>query len=85
TDLASIGITSGAGEEFDAEPRPRQLRLTFSDGQKEEIALKNNGKFQSFNVRAKGVTSVRMEILSVYPSATGTAASIAEVEFFSKS
>lgn len=93
SDLARVGITSGAStrqKQFLGQPRPREIRLTFTPraGQEpteETITLKDKAGFQSFNVSAKGVTQVTLELLSVYSGPRGKEdTSIAEVEFFTK-
>lgn len=87
-DIDRLGIYSGVSEnpdEFLAQPRPRELRVAFSDGTSTEIRLKDTPGFQSFTVKARAVVSVQITILSVYPSFRGGHdAGIAEVELFTR-
>lgn len=88
-DVDRVGITPGASvvpAEFLAQPRPREVRLTFTDGTIANLTLKDQPGFQAFAVKARRVVSVVLEIRSVYPSAAGGQdASVAEIELFTKS
>jgi hypothetical protein len=86
-DLDRVGITAGASEkpeDFVAQPRPKQLHLVFSDGSSADLNLKDSADFQTFSVKARDVTSVQMQIVSVYASLSGHDCAIAEVELFTK-
>lgn len=87
-DLDRVGITPGASvvpAEFLAQPRPREVRLAFPDGTVADVTLKDEPGFQAFGVKARGVSTVVLEIRSVYPSATGGQdASVAEIELFTR-
>ncbi|MGQ0519571.1 MAG: NADase-type glycan-binding domain-containing protein [Actinomycetota bacterium] len=89
TDLDKFGIIPGASEnpaQFVAQPRPRTLHLVF-DGttpSAKDVAVKDSAKFQSFDLKAKGVTSVLVEIVSVHASTGGEDCAITELEFFRK-
>lgn len=87
-DLDRVGITPGASvvpAEFLAQPRPREVRLTFTDNTVANVTLKDEPGFQAFGVKARGVSSLVLEIRSVYPSAAGGQdASVAEIELFTK-
>ena len=88
-DIDRIGIHSGVAEnpdEFLSQPRPRELRLAFSDGTSKEIRLKDAPGFQTFKVKAREVISVEITILSVNTSFRGGHdAGIAEIELFTRS
>jgi len=87
-DLAKVGITSGTSSDpaaFLTQPRPGSIRLVFSDGTTRDLLVKDEAGFQSFSVKARKVTEVKLQILLVYPSAAGGQdTSIAEVEFFTR-
>ena len=86
-DLAKVGFTSGASskpEDFVTQPRIRELQLLFDDGTTKTVELADKADFQSFDVERSGVTQVQLQIISVYPSLEGHAASLAEIEFFIK-
>jgi hypothetical protein len=85
-DISRVGITPGASskeKQFRAQPRPREIRLLFHGGER-TVTLKDDAEFQSFDVSAKGVDQVTLEILSIYSGQSGKDTSIAEVEFFRK-
>jgi hypothetical protein len=87
-DIDRVGITPGASTvpaDFLAQPRPREVRLTFPDGSFADLTLKDEPGFQTQSVKARRVDTVVLEVRSVYPSATdGHDGSVAEVEFFAK-
>jgi len=83
-----IGITPGASDnqkKFLAQPRPKQIRIEFSNGRQQVVTLTDSASFQQFDVRGQGVDFVRLVMIAMYPGQSGHDASIAEVEFFSKS
>lgn len=83
-DLAKILITSGASADFQAEPRPHDIQLVFSDQSTKTITLRDDQKPQEYAVDAKQVKSIEIRILSVYAAlqGQGTAVALTEVEFF---
>ena len=86
-DLARVLITPGASDvqaKFLAQPRPREVRMSFPGGSSQTVALRDEAVFQSFPVDVRGVDRVTFELLSVYKGQTGQDTSIAEVEFFTK-
>jgi hypothetical protein len=88
-DLSRITVHDGAAEEqFPFQPRVRDLRVSLRgpDGVVAErrIRLADDRELQQFEVSGSGVTSVRFRILSTYAGQKGSAASIAEVGFFTK-
>ena len=85
TDLAKVGVTPGTTREqtqFLLQPRPKSLFLSFSDGSTETIKLTDSVDFQSFEVEARSVTTVNVQILDAYPSMQGQSTAIAEIEFY---
>jgi hypothetical protein len=94
TDLARIGLTVGdqaTPQAFATRPVPHTLALVFYDAngavvKRETVTLEQTPKFQKRDADAKGVTRVVITIGSTYPPVKGTksAASIAEVELFTK-
>lgn len=87
-EIARVGFTPGASakpEEFVAKGRPKELHLVFSDGSSADISLEDKAEFQDFDVVAKGVTRVEVQIVSVYGSLQSEDCALAEVEFFTKS
>ncbi len=86
-DLARVGITPGASDNqkaFLAEARPREILVTFPDGSRSLVTLRDIAAFQPFSVTAHGVTKVTLQILSVYPGQSNQRTAIDEVEFFTK-
>lgn len=83
-DIAKVGFLNGAADEetFLAQPRPREVHLVFSNGATRDVTLADSQEFQVFDVEgAAGVTSVEIQILSVYPGQDGEEMSLTEVEF----
>jgi len=87
-DLARIGITPGASDNekvFRSTSRPADIQLVFSDGTEQQVSLRDEAAFQTFELSAKGVQWVRLDVLSSYRGQTGKQdTSIAEVEFFTR-
>jgi hypothetical protein len=94
TDLARIGLTVGdqaTPQAFATRPVPHTLALVFYDKdgavvKRETVSLEQTPKFQKRDASANGVLRVVITIGSTYPPVKGTrsAASIAEVELFTK-
>lgn len=83
TELDHIGVRSGNAEGFADHPRPREVRLGFSDGGHRRLRLADDPAFQDFEVDVDATEWVRIEIRSVYPGESDhAAAAISEVEFF---
>jgi hypothetical protein len=83
-DLDKIGFTAGASADPQASlARPRDVRLVFSDGRTTDLQLGNVPDFQLFDVEGHRITSVRIQIRSVWPQAATTVA-LAEVELFER-
>ena len=88
TDIADIGITSGASgtaptDQYRAQPRPLQLHLVFSDNSTRDITLADKADAQFFPLNVKQVTSVEIHIVSTFATAGPAPSSVAitEVEF----
>jgi class 3 adenylate cyclase len=89
TNISAIGFASGASgtapsDQFLAQPRPDKVHLVFSDGTTADLILLDQSKVQFFPVTTTLITWVRIEVISVFPSAPGPALSsvaITEVEF----
>ena len=86
--LGRVGFFNGAQtkpQDFLTQPRLREVHLFFDTGEAARIVLKDRDAFQNHGIEAEGVTTVRLRIVSVYPSPQGgTEASLGEVEFFTK-
>ncbi|MEZ0240436.1 MAG: hypothetical protein ACAH65_06530, partial [Chloroflexota bacterium] len=95
TDVVALLVTPGALDAPTDYARPKDIRITFSDGTSHEVTLDDatlvnaeNGQgkrlaAQTVGVSGNGTTSVKLEILSVYDGTT-PAVAVAEVEFFTK-
>ena len=85
-DLAKVLITSGDATDYQAQPRPRTIRIAFLDASgatvfTKDYDLQDVKDPQTLDVAATGAASVRITVLSVYQSIKGTSVSITEVEF----
>lgn len=86
-DIDRVGFLNGASaqpQDFVTQPRLREVQLVFDDGTTKMITLDDDPKFQHYGIKARGITKVQLQIVSVYPSLEGQAASLAEVEFRTK-
>lgn len=92
-DLARMLVTSGtAGTDaengFVSRPRINELELIVNGdvATSKRITLKDIDKPQTIKQTLKGITTLDMKVVSVYPAATPTksSAAISEIEFFEK-
>jgi len=88
-DLDRMTVHNGAAEAaYPFQPRVRGLRVTLRgpDGAVGEsrLVLADRRGLQELEVSGSGVTTVTLRVLSTYAGQKGTAASLAEVGFFSK-
>jgi hypothetical protein len=86
--LAALIVDNGASgatpDVFTAQPRAHQLHLIFSNGVTKDINLKDQSTQQTFRFDAKGVTTVRIVVLSEYPPVQGqtiSSVAISNLEF----
>lgn len=88
-DINRMGFTLGGSSEpddFQSHPRPKEVHLVFSDGSTKDITLKDKADFQRIAVKARDVTTVQVQIVSVYRSLQGSSeCSFAEIELFGDS
>jgi hypothetical protein len=90
TNIDKIGVYSGAQdkpEQFLLQPRPMSLELTFlPGGESRTIVLESVPDFQTFDVKARAASSVRIKIVTVFHAVNdaGKDCSIAELQFFRK-
>lgn len=86
--LNRIGILAGAGpseQTWLGEARPKTIQITVNrNGPRYVETLQDTIGFQHLDITALHVTSVMVRVLSVYPSATGHAVAITEIEFFQR-
>jgi hypothetical protein len=85
TNVTVMLFISGDADNYLAEPRPKELHLVFSNGATQNITLADEAKSQQFDIKgASGITGMTIQIMSVYPSTTGDAVSVSDIEFFGK-
>lgn len=68
--IEEIRVVSGRAQRpdlFEADARPKTLKVTFSDGSSQILSLKDTPALQRFIVPKKTSTSVKVEIVDVYP------------------
>jgi hypothetical protein len=85
-DIAKILITSGEATDFQAQPRPKTIRLTFLNASgatvfTKDYDLQDTHDPQTLDASATGASQVQITVLAVYASIKGTSVSITEVEF----
>jgi hypothetical protein len=94
TDIAALLVTPGAFDAMTEYARPKEIRITFSDGTSvtrtlEDATLVNGDDgnkriaAQTVDVSGDATTFVKIEIVSVYEG-TRPAVAVAEVEVFAK-
>lgn len=84
-DLDRLGVLSGApGADFVRAARPSVLRVTGSDGSRRDVPLTDAATFQQHGLALRGVTWLRLQIVSAYPGQSAQPAAVREVELFRK-
>ena len=81
-DLDGILLTTGAGNDYATFARPKDVQIIFSDKTSTRLTLKDDPNPIRYDVSARGITSVEIHILSIYPSVQSPDVAINEVEFF---
>jgi hypothetical protein len=88
--LGKVGIFPGrAGEEFLAQPRPKDVHIELLDGTGTSVGgkdatLDDKAELQLIDVSGDGVAAIRIEIKSIYPGQSGDDASITDLQFFTR-
>ena len=86
--INKVRFVSGASDNFAADARPRNVTLEFLDANGAVVAtkayeLKDTHDPQDFDAGAKGVTKLRLTVVSVFPAANAKAPlAITEIQFF---
>jgi hypothetical protein len=84
--VAKVLITPGAYGDFQGQPRPHQVKLTFKDGAGKVVYsntfdLTDSKDFETLDVSVSGASTFELTVLSDYQSVKGGEVSIIEVEF----
>lgn len=75
----------GDSDDFAAQPRPKHVKLIFSNLSSQEVNLADKPDPQQVDIEnGKDVTWVEIHITEVFPAFKGTDVSIAEVEMFTR-
>lgn len=86
-DIAKVGFTSGAAgtpRDFLAHARPHHVHLEFSNGSGMSLTLQDTHTFQALDAAANGVTSVTIDVTSVYDGEQDATVAVTEIEFFAR-
>jgi hypothetical protein len=89
--VGKVGIFPGrSGEEFLAQPRPKDIHLELLDGAgaslgAQDATLNDTADLQLIDVSGDGVSAIRIEIRSVHAGQSGQEASITDLQFFTSS
>jgi hypothetical protein len=82
TDLDAIVVTNGAAPpDYPRLARPKTLQISYSDGTGEQVSLKDDLHATAYVIHARGVTSMTVRIVNVYPGQASTQVGLAEIEF----
>jgi hypothetical protein len=81
TDLDALVVTNGAAAEFTNLARAKTLQISYSDGTGEQVTLKDVPQGTAYIIHARGVTSMTVRIVSVYPGSGSAAVGLSEIEF----
>jgi hypothetical protein len=85
TSISVMLFISGDTANELAEARPKQVHIVFSNGASQNLTLADTGSSQQFTINgASSISSMTIQVTSVYPSTTGTAVALSDVEFFGK-
>jgi hypothetical protein len=85
TNISVMLFISGDTANELSEARPKVVHIVFSNGASQNLTLADTGNSQQFNINgATAISSMTIQITSVYPSTTGTAVALSDVEFFGK-
>jgi hypothetical protein len=85
TNMGVMLFISGDTANELSEARPKQVHIVFSNGASQNLTLADTGNSQQFTINgASAISSMTIQITSVYPSTTGTAVALSDVEFFGK-
>jgi hypothetical protein len=83
-DLLSVYVFSGAaGNDFVKLRRPASLQFTFGDGSSTTVALEDKHDKQFFELKAPGVDTVTIKVLTTFGPADAPV-SLSEIELFRK-
>jgi hypothetical protein len=83
--FSRIGLTAGVWEDprlFLAQAQPRHVRVVLPGGHSTEFDLHDSAQFQSFDIDARYVRSVEIQIVSLRSGQEGNTVNLAVVEFF---
>lgn len=84
-DIDRIGILSGApGGDFRTDARPHTVEVAVSGAQPVRLSLDDTADFQNQPVTLRGVRSVTLTVVDVYPGQRGHAVAVREVQFFDR-
>jgi ribosomal protein L40E len=82
TDLDAIVVTNGAApSDYPRLARPKVLQISYSDGTGEQVTLNDDPHAIAYVIHARGVTSMTVRVVSVYPGQGSSEVGLAEIEF----
>ncbi|OLR93084.1 hypothetical protein BJP25_19240 [Actinokineospora bangkokensis] len=82
--LVKVVVHNGAGADFAKHPRASIVNLSYSNEKSDTIILKDTPDAQEFTLtNGLAASSVKIEVISVYPAEGNADVAIAEMEFFS--
>lgn len=82
TNLDALVVTNGAASSaYSQLARPKTLQISYSDGTGEQVTLKDVAQATAYDIHARGVTSMTVRVVSVYPGGGSTSVGLAEIEF----
>lgn len=80
TNLDALVVTNGAaGADYSQLARPKTLEISYSDGTGEQVTLKDDPHDTTYDIYARGVTSMTVKVVSVYPGSGNTSVGLAEI------
>jgi len=82
TDLDAIVVTGGAVKpDYDRLARPKVLQISYSDGTGEQVKLNDTPQATAYVIHARGVTSMTVRVVSVFPGQGSSEVALTEIEF----
>jgi len=83
TDLDYVEVTSGAGADFAKMGRPREVLITYlPGGASERLTLTDESKPVRHKLHGRQVSSMKLRIVSVYPTAESPVVAMSQLSFF---
>jgi hypothetical protein len=79
--LDKIGFLNGSKTNYVDQSRPTRVEITLPDGTKKQFGLKDEAKFQAYDLKARGVTFITLKVLVIQKGLKNQNMALTEMEF----